>query len=359
MEKLKTLFTGDYNEQWYQKFDKYFDMERKGFGLATVSIPTMLPEDELIEALQGKEAFLVGYDPITAKVIENCPDLKMIFSIRDGAEENVDVEACTKAGIPVITSAGRCAVSVAEFTFLLMLLLARPMAPVMRKMRNEGWTKDNSKEIRRMHATRNTELFGKNLGIIGYGRNAKTLTPLAKAFGMTINAYDPFVSEEAMNELGVNKMSLEDVVKTADYVIVLARLTKDTQGILSRELIYSMKPTASIVNTGRAKLVDNEAIFDALEEGVIKSAALDVHFPEPLGALDENRVYAIPEEKLILTPHAAGNTLERPDHQYGLLYNQLIGYLDGVVPNGCINKQVFETEAFKNKGGKYFNINNK
>lgn len=356
MDKIKTLFTADYHEEWFQKFEEFVEFERKGYGLHQTPMPETIKGQELIDALQGKEMFLIGYDPVTAEVLDKCPDLKVIFSVRDGAEENIDIEACTKAGIPVITSAGRCAVSVAEFTLMLMLLLARPMAPIMRRMRDEGWSKDNTKQLRAMHATKSTELYGKNLGIIGFGRNARTLAVLANAFNMTVNAYDPFVTEEGMAACNVNKMSLEDVVKTADYLVILARVTKETEGILSRELIYSMKKTASIVNTGRAKLVDNEAILDALEEGVIKSAALDVHSPEPLGKVGEHRIYNIPEEKLIMTPHAAGNTLERPYHQFNLLYTQMLDYFKGIIPNGCINKKVFDEPAFKERGGKFFGI---
>ena len=356
LDKIKMLFTGDYEKEWFPKFEEYFDIERKGFSLGDGSVMIVLDEAELIESLKGKEISVIGYDKITENVIKNSPDVKLLLSVRDGPEENIDLDACTAAGIPVISSAGRCATSVAEFTFLLMLLLARPMVPVIERIRKEGWTKENSGSLRSMYAHSSTELFNKNLGLIGFGRNAKTLSVLARAFGMQVNAYDPFVDEETMKAYNTNKMDLEEVVKTADYVIVLARLTKDTEGILSRELIYSMKPTASIVNTGRAKLIDNEAVLDALEGNVIRSAALDVHYPEPLGPLDENRIYHIPEAKLIITSHAAGVTVERPWHQYDLLYKQLMDYFHGRIPDGCANKAVFDTPQFKDRGGKYFGI---
>ncbi len=356
MEKIKTLFTGDWLESWIDKFSEYLELDRQGFAWAKVSVPVPMAADELIGLLKDKEGYLIGYDPVTKEVLDNCPDLKFILSVRDGPEENIDVARCTELGIPVLSSAGRCAVSVAEFTLLEMLLLARPMAPCIEKMRHEGWTKENTKEMRMMHATRNTELHGKNLGIIGFGRNARTLATIVSGMSMHVSAYDPYVSAEVMKEYNVEKMELAELCKNADYLIVLARLTPQTEGILSRELIFSMKPTASIVNTGRAKLVDNDAIFDALEQGVIKSAALDVHFPEPPGAPGEHRMYDIPPEKLVMTPHAAGNTLERPEHQYELLYTQLLDYFNGKIPGGCINKQVFDTPQFKERGGKYFGI---
>ena len=356
MEKIQMLCTGDYNAEWFEKFSENFDMDLKGFCLGDGSKMIMLEKDELVKDLEGKEVALIGYDKVTEEVLKETSDVKLILSVRDGPEENIDIEACTKLGIPVISSAGRCATSVSEFTFMLMLLLARPMVPVIEKIRREGWTKDNNSSLRSMYAHKSTELFNKNLGIIGFGRNAKSLAKIAHVFGMHINAYDPYVSKEDMESYGVTKKELVDVVKEADYVIVLARLTKETEGILSRDLIYSMKKTASIVNTGRAKLVDNDAIIDALNEGVIKSAALDVHFPEPLGPIGENKIYDVPEDKLIITSHAAGVTEERPWHQYDLLYKQIIEYFEGIIPDGCVNKQVFDTDAFKERGAKLFGI---
>ncbi|MBS4983569.1 MAG: D-3-phosphoglycerate dehydrogenase [Hungatella hathewayi] len=356
MDKIKMLCTGDYEPEWFPKFEEIFDIERKGFSLGDGSSMIVLKGEELVECLAGKEICIIGYDAVTEDIIKKSADVKLLLSVRDGPEENIDIDACTAAGIPVISSAGRCAVSVAEFTFLLMLMLARPMVPVIEKIRSEGWTKQNSPSLRSMYAHQSTELYNKNLGIIGFGRNAKSLSVLANAFHMQVNAYDPYVSEEVMDSFHVKKMDLDQVVKTADYVIVLARLTPDTEGILSRELIFSMKPTASIVNTGRARLVDGEAILDALEQQVIKSAALDVHTPEPLGALSENRIYQIPEDRLIITSHAAGVTKERSWHQYHLLYKQLLEYFQGNIPEGCVNKQVFDTPQFKERGGKYFGI---
>lgn len=357
LEKIQMLCTGDYEQEWFAKLEEFFEIERKGFSLGDGSTMIVLKDEDLIESMRGKEVCIIGYDPVTEDVIKKSADVKLILSVRDGPEENIDLEACTAAGIPVISSAGRCATSVAEFTFLMMLLLARPMIPVIGKIRSEGWTKANSAELRSMYAHKSTELYHKNLGIIGFGRNARTLSALAGAFGMHVNAYDPYVTEEAMKELGAEKMELREVVETADYVVVLARLSEATKGILSRELIFSMKPSASIINTGRAGLVDGDAILDALEQDRIRSAALDVHSPEPLGTPGENRIYGIPEDRLIITSHAAGVTQERSWHQYQLLYDQLMDYFDGKIPDGCANKQVFSTPQFKERGGKYFGRN--
>ena len=139
-----------------------------------------------------------------------------------------------------------------------------------------------------------------------------------------------------------------DVLINADYLIVLARLTPETEKMLGRQEIAKMKHSACIVNTGRAKLSDNEAVFDALENDQIRAAALDVHEQEPLG--EDHRIYRIPEEKLIITPHAAGATAERPAHQCELLYRQLEEYVKGGLPSGLVNRQVIQRKEFETRG---------
>lgn len=353
-KKINTLITGDYHKQWFDQFNKLLNLEQKGFSLTDGSKMVMLDQDILIQALNEKEIFIVGYDKVTKEVIQQSPDLKMILSIRDGPEENVDINACTEAGIPVISSAGRCSVSVAEFTFLLMLLLARPVLSLHSVIEKDGWTKDNSRDLRVITNTISTELFYKKLGIIGFGRNARNLAKLAKAFGMQVYAADPYVDEKTMEAYGVEKVSIETLCQISDYVTVLARLTPETVKLLSRDLIFTMKPEAAIINTGRALLVDNEAILDALEQNVIKCAALDVHEIEPIGEKESNRIYDFGPEKLIITPHAAGVTKERSWHQYNLLYEQLNVFLSGQIPEGCVNPQVFDNKNFKDRGGVYF-----
>ncbi len=345
----KMLWTGEFHQQWYDTFAQEFDIRREGFGITGDIKDRFVDEQKLIQALQGVEVYLVGYDKVTANVLKACPDLKLILSVRDGPEENVDLKACCELGIPVISSAGRCAVSVAEYTFLLMLLLARPVIALERTIRTEGWTKENGPRVRSMYADGDsTELYGKTLGILGFGRNARILAGLASAFNMKVVAFDPYVPQEVMDSFGVRKASKEDTLAQADYLIVLARLTPETEGMLGRADIARMKPTACIVNTGRAKLIDNEAVYDALEQGTIRAAALDVHVQEPLGP--DHRAYRISPEKLILTPHAAGATAERPAHQCQLLYTQLHEFLGGKIPAGLCNRAVLESLTYPTRG---------
>ncbi len=359
MEKMKMFWTGEYDTGWVEKFSEYFDIDCLGDG-TEVRVPRIFDADELIARLQGVDVYLCGYDKVTEEVLYNCPDLKLILSVRDGPEENIDIEAANKLGIPVISSNGRCAVSVAELTFFLMCLLARPIVQITTKMRRDHWTKDQWNDYRAIAKT-GTELYYKTLGIVGLGRNGKHLAQLASGFQMNIISYDPFVSEEEMAKYGVKKVELEELMKISDYVIPQVRLTEATKGIISRELIFSMKPTACIINTARGMLMDYEAVYDALEQNVIRAAALDVFDPEPNGhgcdADDvSERVYNLPPEKLLCTSHMAGITQERVFHQCENLYRQYHEWLQGKIPGGYYTKKAMESEGFKDHGGKLFGI---
>lgn len=344
---MRMLWTGEYDANWYEKFSKFMEVKRAGLGV-TGNIADKLSEDALAENLQGVDVLLIGYDPLTSAVLHKCPDLKLVLSVRDGPEENIDIAACEKLGIPVISSAGRCTVSVAEYTFLMMLLMARPVIRMNNIMRKDGWTLENKKMLRDISET-SSELFEKTLGIIGMGRNGRHLAKLAQGFGMRVIGYDPYANAAELKKSGIELMELGELMASSDYISILARLTPDSEGLVSREMIAKMKPTACLINTARAKLLDTDAALDALEAGKIRMCALDVFSPEPVGR--ENRIYQIPEEKLLITPHGAGFTKERVHHQCKALYEQYVQFVNGEHPAGCVTRNVYTSEDFRLRGG--------
>lgn len=350
---LNMLWTAEYNAEWDSVFQSRFNLKRAGFNIHN-QLYHWMTEDELIEALQGEDIFFVGYDPITSYVLDRCPDLKLILSVRDGPEENIDLKACTERGIPVLNSAGRCTVSVSELTFNLIMNMARPVLSINSRFRNEKWTKQNYQSMRDVVEANSTELYRKTLGIIGVGRNGCQLARYAKAFGMNVIAYDPYASEEKMEGLGIKLCPLNTVMAESDYISILARVTPENHNLVGREQIHCMKPTACLVNTGRPQLLDLEALLDALKTDKIRMAALDVHKPEPIP--EDSPVYNIPPEKLILTNHMAGFSAERAWHQYHIGLANLNQFLSGQgLPNNC-TKGVEGTAAFAERGGKLFGI---
>ena len=136
MDKLKMLWTGEYNDYWEHVFEETFDMVKAGRAFPEADGAThRMTEDELIPMLQGKDVFIDGYDRVTERVIRECADLKLILSIRDGPEESVDIDACTKAGLPVLFPGGRCIRSVAELTAALILMCAKPILHQVNKIK--------------------------------------------------------------------------------------------------------------------------------------------------------------------------------------------------------------------------------
>lgn len=340
----KILCTAEFDDQISEKFQHISQFDRVGFSIDKDPAKRMNLE-EIISALQGYDVHISGYEKITDEVIKNCADLKLILSVRDGPEENIDIDACTKAGIPVLFSSGRCERSVPEFTFLAMMTLAKPIREASGLLRQERWSQANDLRIRRI-CEQSTELYGKTIGIIGLGRNGHGLACRCTAFGMKVLAYDPYISAETAASCGAIMTSLEELMSTSDYVSVLARVTPSTIGIVTRELIYSMKPGACLINTARAALVDNEALLEALTDGRIR-AALDVYTKEPLPV--DSPLYNIPESRLLLTPHLAGLSLERIVYQSEKLYDAYDRYTRGELIRNIKNPEVMQTEAFRQK----------
>lgn len=347
---LKMLWTGYRNEEWEKKFSEYCNVKFAGFSMEG-QWGKWLSEDELIHELENVDVFLVGYDQITERVLESSPNLKLILSERDGPEENVDLKACEKLGIPVLNSAGRCTVSVAELTFNLLLNMSRPVLKINSWIRREKWTKENHQKLRDIVEAEAYEAYRKTLGIVGLGRNGRYLARLAVSFGMNVIAYDPYVDKQQVkDELNVEVMELDDVMRQSDFISILARVTPENHNLIGENQIRLMKTTAALINTGRPQLLDYQALAHALMSDKIRMAALDVFDLEPLG--ENSYIYDIPEDKLILTSHIAGFSRERAWHQCKTAFENFHTLVTSdVIQNNCTPK-VQQSETFGEKGGR-------
>lgn len=344
----KMLWTGEAYEKAEELFKNEFEIEKYGYALSGRNEDALTQEDEekFIKLLKGKDAIVIGYDMLTEKVLKACPDLKVVLSVRDGPEENIDIKACTDLGIPVLSAGGRCAHAVAELTLMNMFLLARRYIPLQRYMEEGKWSKYGYDKVDEI-AAESEELGGKTLGLVGLGRNGIELSKLALGIGMKVIAYDPYVDLSKV-PLGIEmKTDLLDVMKAADYFSILARVTKYNQKMIGRKEIYAMKPSACFINTGRTALVDMEALYDALENNVIRAAALDVFTEEPPSLND--RIYTFDVDKLIITPHIGGTTKERIPHQYQSLYSGFKHLKDDTKPTNLVNPDVMKHKNLKMK----------
>ena len=251
----------------------------------------------LSAALTDADALLVrSATQVTEAVLQSAPRLKVIGRAGIGVD-NIDLDQATQRGIAVLNAPGANTVSAAEHTFALLLSLVRNVPDAVMSMRDGAWDRKKFG---------GTELRGKALGLIGLGRIGAHVAHLGRAFGMDVLAYDPFLPEARAVEMRVRLVDLDTLLNNADVISLHAPLTDSTRHVVSREALTKVKPSAVLVNTARGALVDEDALIEALNEGRLRAAALDVFPEEPLAT--DSRLRHVPG--LSLTPHLAASTEE-------------------------------------------------
>lgn len=252
------------------------------------------PNPELLEQVVDADVVLANFAPVGKAVIDSGKKLKLIGVTRSGAE-NVNIEAAKEAGVHVAVAPGRLVEPVSDYTIGMMIAESRNIARM--NIQDHGWLGDapNVGYIK--------SLKGQTIGIIGFGIIGRRVAEKLRAFGCNIVAYDPFLPDEVFEQEGARKVELDELMEVSDFVSVHARLTKDTEGLVSAEMIAKMKPHAFFVNTARAGLVDMDALVEALAAHKIGGAALDVFTEEPIP--EGHPILAL--DNVTLTPHRAGN----------------------------------------------------
>ena len=257
-------------------------------------------EDDIIAAGQEADAMLASTrEAFTRRVIENLPRCKVIARYGVGLD-NVDLEAATDCDIVVTHFPGYCTAEVADHAFAFLLALNRRIVEVDRDLRRGAWSAHGpmTRQILRGPVP---PLREQTLGIIGFGRIGKTVARRAAPFDLTILASDPYLDPGEITALGVEPVTLDELLARSDYVSIHCPLTPDTRGLIDAAAIARMKPGAVLINTARGPIVDLDAATAALQSGELAGAALDVFTPEPLPA--DSPLYELPN--VILTPHAA------------------------------------------------------
>ena len=258
--------------------------------------------------------------------LKKAPHLKVIGRYGVGVD-NIDVEACTRHGVQVTNAPLSNYISVAEHAWMFIMECAKNVTEVNELFRGE----------RHYFNARNTnsghDLFGKTVGILGLGRIGRRLAQMASGFEMNIIAYDPYVSQEQAPD-GVTMMPRDDVLKNSDFVSLHLPATPETRHSIGRAEFEMMKPTAYFINCARGSIVDEAALIDALQSGVIAGAGIDVYETEPPAA-DNPLLYM---SNVVCTPHLAGGTKEANDRM-GLHAAQGVHeVLSGQKPTWPVNK---------------------
>ncbi|MBJ7492226.1 MAG: hypothetical protein RLZZ374_240 [Cyanobacteriota bacterium] len=293
--------------------------------VAQVDVRTGLSPAELKAIIGDYDALMIrSGTQVTAEVIGAATKLRIIGRAGVGVD-NVDVPAATKRGVIVVNSPEGNTIAAAEHALALMLSLSRHVPHAHASTMAGGW--DRKTYV-------GNELYKKKLGVVGLGKIGSHVARVAKAMGMEVMAYDPFISAERAQQLQVRLMALPALFAEADYVSLHLPRTPETENLVNAELLATMKPTARIVNCARGGIVDEAALAEAVQKGVIGGAALDVYAKEPLAADSPLRSVA---QRLILTPHLGASTEEAQENVAVDVAEQIRDVLLGLPARSAVN----------------------
>lgn len=254
--------------------------------------------DNLPEVIQDADCLVVrNQTKVTRELMAKAPNLKVVGRLGVGLD-NIDVAAAKKADIKVVFARNANAISVAEYVFAAMFSFSRPLERASQDVNQGNWN-------RKLWTTE--EIYGKTLGLIGVGEIGARLASRAKAMGMKVIGYDPFLPpyELACTDIGVCMTSLESVLSDSDYVSLHVPLNDKTRNLINKYSLSSMKKTAYVINTARGGIINEDDLYEALKSNTIAGAALDVLAKEPPTG---NKLLEL--DNIIVTPHIAGLTEE-------------------------------------------------
>ena len=293
--------------------------------VAQVDQRTGLSEEELIGIIGEYDGLMIrSGTQVTAAVIAAASRLKIIGRAGVGVD-NVDVPAATQRGVLVVNSPEGNTIAAAEHALAMMLTLSRHIPQAHGGMRAGKW--DRKKYV-------GNELYKKTLGVVGLGKIGSHVARVAQAMGMEVIAYDPFIAADRAQRMQVKLLELDELFRTADYVTLHIPRTKDTENLVNAELLRTMKPTARIVNCARGGVVDEAAIAEAINNGVIAGAGLDVYASEPLA--EDSPLRAV-ERGLVLTPHLGASTEEAQENVAIDVAEQIRDVLLGLPARSAVN----------------------
>ncbi len=269
--------------------------------VATVDVKTGLTPEQLKEIIGEYDALMIRSGTrVTSEIIEAGTNLKIIGRAGVGVD-NVDVPAATRQGIVVVNSPEGNTIAAAEHALAMMLSLSRHIPDANASVKRGEW--DRKTFV-------GAEVYKKTLGIVGLGKIGSHVAAVAKALGMKLLAFDPFISTERAEQIGCKLVDLDFLVRQADYITLHIPKTPETTHLINAEVLAKMKPTARIINCARGGIIDEAALAIALKEGTIAGAALDVFESEPLG---DSPLRAL-GKNVILTPHLGASTVEAQEN---------------------------------------------
>ncbi len=292
-------------------------MEKAGLK---VDVKTGLKPEELKSIIGEYHGLVIrSATKVTSEIIEAAEKLKVIGRAGSGLD-NVDRAAATKKGIVVMNTPGGNTITTAEHAIAMMFALARNIPQATASMKEGKWEKKKFMGV---------ELYNKTLGVLGLGNIGTQVAKRAQGLQMNVICYDPFLSDEKAADLGVEKVSLDDLFSRSDFITIHTPLTPETRDLINAKTISKMKDGVRIINCARGGIVNEKDLHDAILSGKVAGAALDVYEKEPPEDLS-----LIKLDKVICTPHLGASTTEAQENVAVAVAEQIIDYLlSGVIRN--------------------------
>ncbi|MFN8637736.1 MAG: C-terminal binding protein [Chloroflexota bacterium] len=316
-----------------------FELEREALDPIGAKLVEVVWENEAqyTAAVADLDAIMIGRGvSITADVAKGLRNVKIIAQGGVGVDR-INVDACSEAGILVVNVPDVWLHEVADHAVMLLLAMVRKLRYASTMAHTGKWSQVHS------GLAPVPRLQGKTLGLVSFGSIARNVAKRAQAFGLNVIAYDPFVSADVMEGLGVGSRTLEAMLSEADFVSAHAPHTKGTHHLMSDAQFALMKPTAIFVNTGRGRVVDEPALIRALREGKIAAAGLDVLEDEPPDP--NNPLFSM--DNVMVTPHTAFYSDEAFIESRRRVGQEVAAVLTGHRPRNCVNREVLERTSLK------------
>lgn len=284
---------------------------------------TNLSPSDLLDVIGDYDALLVrSQTQVTAEVFAAGKKLKAVGRAGVGVD-NIDINAATQAGVPVINAPDGNTISTAEHSFAMLMAVARNIPQAHKKLTDGTWDRKSFQGV---------ELNNKVLGIIGMGRIGSEVAKRAKAFGMTVMGYDPFMTEERAKKLGITNATVDEISRHADFITVHTPLTKETRYIISSREFAKMKDGVRLINCARGGIIDEKALYEAIITGKVAGVALDVFEVEPPV---DNPLVGLPQ--VVTTPHLGASTVEAQENVAVDVSEEILKVLRGEPFKNAVN----------------------
>ncbi|MDL4840946.1 phosphoglycerate dehydrogenase [Aquibacillus rhizosphaerae] len=333
---FKVLISDPLSEEGIQPLEAADNIE--------VVVSTDLSPEQLAEEIGKYDALLVrSQTKVTKEIIEKASKLKIIGRAGVGVD-NIDLDAATEHGVIVVNAPDGNTNSAAEHTMAMLMSLARKIPQAFYALKNQKWD-------RKSHV--GVELKGKTLGVIGLGRIGAEVATRAKGQRMNIIAYDPFLTEEKADQMGVDYGTVEDVVRKADFITVHTPLLKETKHLINKAAFELMKDGVQIVNCARGGIIDEDALYEAIVNKKVAGAALDVFEQEPAV---NHKLLELPE--VIATPHLGASTVEAQENVAIDVSEDVANFLSGGLARNPVNLPSVPKEVMR-KIEPYFHLSEK